>query len=56
MTNFQRMKAMSIEELAEFFETKISECPTGIPKFNFECIDNKCKECWQEWLAQEVKG
>lgn len=51
MTNADRIRRMTDEELAEFFD-KISDCQTCIDnpsKCRVECIDSRLK-----WLKQEV--
>ena len=51
LTNGDRIRQMTDEELAEFFD-KISDCQTCIDnpsKCHVECIDSRLK-----WLKQEV--
>lgn len=48
MTNFDRIKAMSIGEMAE---SQTDYCP---PNTHSECCDTSCLECWTKWLQQEV--
>lgn len=53
MTNGDRIRQMTDEELAEFFD-KISDCQTCIDnpsKCYVECIDSRLK-----WLKQEVQN
>lgn len=53
MTNGDRIRQMTDEELAEFFD-KISDCQTCIDnpsKCHVECIDSRLK-----WLKQEVQN
>lgn len=56
MTNADRIRAMSDEELANFL-FPLGSCPVvadGLP-FNesAECSDD-CEKCWLDWLKQEV--
>lgn len=49
LTNCDRIKHMSAEELAVFFAKKIAFC--------YGCESPKmdtCVGCWHEWLKQEV--
>lgn len=48
MTNGDRIRQMSNEEMAVMFKTDIKQCPPG------ECHDDGCIECWLEWLNTEV--
>lgn len=55
MTNADRIRAMTDEELAEFHGD--CTCP---PEYNWsggcECgVDDCCKKCWLGWLQEEVK-
>ena len=49
MTNADRVRAMTDEELAEFCIKYTFNCPS------VDCPDDDCKGCWFEWLRQEVK-
>ena len=60
MTNFERIKGMSVEELAEFLlkvNTAYSEpCMTGEKDCKWEDYqthDKGCKDCFKEWLESE---
>lgn len=52
MTNFEKIKAMTLEEMAEstilFFA-----CPYSFD-LNY-CKDHDCIKCTKEWLEQEVE-
>lgn len=56
ITNADRIRAMTDEELAELFA---SPCPNGLEPEDscFYAIsdgdDTVCKNCWLEWLKQE---
>lgn len=53
MTNADRIRAMTDEELAEFLTSPRSVCP----KYDCETChnDNPCEECICEWLKKEIK-
>ena len=60
MTNGDRIRAMTDKELAEWGAT-LPCCPPG-PDLNELCFpQNQCvntsfaKQCWLDWLKQEVK-
>ena len=54
MSNADRIRAMSDEELAEFMRPYDSGCPRW--KENpLPCSDwDNCGECWLKWLKEEV--
>ncbi|MBQ6535494.1 MAG: hypothetical protein IJI40_01760 [Firmicutes bacterium] len=57
MTNGDRIRAMTDEELAAWHEHVSVGCDYILPKcdaFNY-CI-GVCKKAWLDWLKQEVKG
>lgn len=63
MTNFERIKGMSVEELAEFIlkvNTAYSEpCMTGETDCKWEDYpthDKGCKDCFKEWLESECEA
>ena len=52
MTNADRIRAMTDEELAEYIDSwDIMRCPMPVCKH-----DNGCVECWLEWLRSEADG
>ena len=52
MTNADRIRAMSDEELAELIDRETDSCaPTG----DCEKMSRDCKACWLEWLQQPVE-
>lgn len=53
-TNADRIRAMSDEELAEFMEPYDSGCPRWKEK-PIQCSKRtNCRECWLDWLREEV--
>ena len=51
MTNAQKIRAMSDEELAKIIEHELG-CPvTG----NCEKMSRDCKACWLDWLQQPAE-
>ena len=51
MTNFERIKQMTVEEMASYFCIGgLPICPLHAP----HCKDNKCPECFKKWLESEV--
>lgn len=51
MTNADRIRAMTDEEMAEFIEN-----PNGKPWYRCgECKWESCKECCLDWLRQECE-
>ena len=60
MTNYEKIKGMSVEELAEFLlkiNCAYSEpCMTGEKDCKWEDYpthDKGCKDCFEEWLESE---
>ena len=53
MTNAQKIRAMSDEELARHIWRKIG-CPDG--KNHVTCgYAGECKDCWLDWLRQPAE-
>ena len=63
MTNGDRIRSMSDEELAEFYCNDVDACPPGS---DMKCIDElyahgegpypsdeQCRKCWLNWLRKE---
>lgn len=51
--HFEEIKAMGMEELAEFLEEEITRNPHCKPEK--DCTnDDSCIPCWLEWLKEEV--
>lgn len=52
-TNYDRLQAMSVEELAEYMdELRIYG---GCPNHGAMNCREKCSDCWLEWLKQEAQ-
>lgn len=49
--HFERLKAMSMEEMAVWFN-KGFVCP---PKHGCPKNEASCEKCWLEWLKEEVE-
>ena len=49
ITNADRIRAMSDDELADFMNRDISGCP---PTGDCNKASDDCKACWLEWLQQ----
>ena len=54
MTNADRIRAMSDEELAEFLDS--TEICDGHPLENCALANIPCKECILKWLQQPAEG
>ena len=52
VTNAQKIRAMSDEELADLIDRELECCP---PTGDCEKMSNDCKACWIDWLKQPVK-
>ena len=48
ITNADRIRSMSDEELAEWLEFRDDNCPRA------GCYKGGCHECWLDWLKQEA--
>ena len=58
MTNYERIKRMSIEEMALLF-MKVSyayqvPCMWGVSDCKYPLIKNHCSICFKEWLENEA--
>lgn len=51
MTNFEKIKNMTVEEMAYYLCNDLPLCPLKAP----HCRDNKCPECFKKWLESEVE-
>ena len=52
LTNAQKIRSMSDEELAELLDHETDSCaPTG----DCEKMSRDCKACWLEWLQQPAE-
>lgn len=53
MTNGDRLREMSDDELEKLLRSKIHACCRP----NEYCYDRPtCEDCWMEWLKEEVAG
>ena len=58
MTNFERIKAMSVEEMAKFLQDVnlvYGDCMVGLEECKHS-DDNNCAICFKEWLETEVEN
>lgn len=57
MTNFERIKGMNVEELAEFLLGVNDACYLLCKWIDERCkhfgTDKDCKDCFKEWLESE---
>jgi len=53
-TNGDRIRAMSNEELATFFDS-FSPCPPDAPECQIPSNIEQCRKCWLNWLNAEAK-
>lgn len=55
MTNADRIRQMTDEELAEFMEPYDSGCPRWKENL-IPCTQRRnCRDCWLDWLKQEAE-
>ncbi len=54
MKNFEKIKAMSVDELALFLDNITNDC-LFCPAFEFCGIGIRCNKAFEEWLKSEVK-
>ena len=52
-TNADRIRAMTDEELAEWF-LKIAACPCDAMNDGCALNDDTCKQAWLDWLRKEI--
>lgn len=61
MSHYEQIKAMSVEEMADYFRNHASMCPdleeneTVCKGANFTANDEMCQKCWLDWLRQEAE-
>lgn len=53
MTNFERIKAMSVEEMAKYID--LQYCMHQFCDPRKVCEGTECAECLVEWLEREVQ-
>ncbi len=56
MTNGERIRSMTDEELAEFFPTTGIECGNCLPYDFCGIEDGCCEKAWERWLKSEVEN
>lgn len=56
MTNYDCIRQMSVEELADMF-VDIGECDKRCPAKVGDCIfsDSSCRSAWLDWLKSQVE-
>lgn len=52
MTNFEKIKSMTLEEMAESANPFFA-CPYGLK--SEDCADGDCIKCTKEWLERVVE-
>lgn len=55
MTNADRIRAMSDEELAEWIVIRRTICPTDTYACSEVVSIKRCIRCWLDWLHREAK-
>lgn len=55
MTNFEKIKAMSVEEMAEFLLNRISRCEFCMFKSRGNCVGFGCLDGIRRKLESEVE-
>lgn len=55
MTNYEKIKNMSIDEMAKFFTKFGDYCGNQCTYDPARCLDGTCKKRITEWLNQKVK-
>ena len=56
MTNADRIRAMTDEELAKAFDYEFEACPPDVDRDKWCASDDDCKLCWLDWLRQPYGG
>lgn len=54
MTNYEKIKQMSVEEMAECLGTKTA-CDFCVTLDEDDCVNNKCIDNIKDWLESEVE-
>ena len=52
MTRYEKIKAMSVEELAKYLD-ELTGCG-GCQFLINDCPKGGCEACWHEWLTEEA--
>lgn len=55
MTNADKLRKMSDEELATFIASSDDRCPDGHFLGDYDCMSMRCEDCWIDWLEQEAE-
>ena len=55
ITNADRIRAMTDEELSKTFETDFATCPPNAGEDKWCDKDADCKQCWLDWLKQPAE-
>jgi hypothetical protein len=56
MTNYERIKNMSVEEMAEKFDKGICGCECCVKRYSDEpCHFDNCRPFIKQWLETEVE-
>ncbi len=55
VTNADRIRAMSDEELAEWLWFKVGKCPP-FDVCPSQCIPCEAKDCWLDWLKKKAES
>ena len=56
MTNADRIRAMTDEELVKTFDLEFAVCPPDVEEDKWCDKDSDCKQCWLDWLKQPYGG
>lgn len=57
MTNYDRIKSMSVEEMADILTYCIEDLVGDISSLECtHCEEKHCTKCIKQWLLQEVKA
>lgn len=54
MTNYEKIKAMSVEEMAKLFGNSICDYIQD-EEYEFCCANEECDNCIENWLLQEAE-
>lgn len=55
MTNYERIKNMSVEEMAKELSNICKKAKTTQKGRQYLCINSECKRCIKQWLETEVE-
>ena len=54
MTRYEKIVAMSVEELTKYLERLTKYCDCQFPANNCPVDSGSCEACWREWLMEEA--